>query len=113
MELTVIDSGADVLRLALAGRLDAAGTDAVEAAFIAQVKGASRHVLVDVSQVSFTGSLGIRMLVAAARVATRGGRRLVLVAPQPQVAEVFGIVSLDDLIPVLGDEAAALALLAA
>jgi anti-sigma B factor antagonist len=113
MELSVIDSGADVLRLGLKGRLDAAGAEAVESAFTAQVNGAARDVLVDLAQVSFAGSLGVRMLIAAARVATRRGRRMVLVAPQPPVAEVFNIVALDDLIPVVPDEAAALAHLGA
>jgi anti-anti-sigma factor len=113
MELIVIEPGADALRLGLKGRLDASGAEAVETAFTAQVAGAAGHVLVDLSGVPFAGSLGIRMLIAAGRVAMRRGRKMILVAPQPQVAEVFGIVSLDDLIPVLGDEAAALALLAA
>lgn len=113
MELTVIDSGADVLRLGLAGRLDASGAEAVESAFTAQVNGAARDVLVDLTGMSFAGSLGIRMLVSAARVAARRGHRMVLVAPQPQVAEVFNLVALDDLIPVVADEAAALAHLAA
>lgn len=108
-----MDSGADALRLGLKGRLDAAGAEAVEAALAAQVGAAARHVLLDLAGVSFAGSLGIRMLISAARVATRRGHRLVLVAPQPQVAEVFGIVALDDLIPVVPDEAAALAHLAA
>jgi anti-sigma B factor antagonist len=36
---------------------------------------------------------------------------MVLVGPQAQVAEVFSVVALDDLIPVVADEAAALALL--
>lgn len=113
MELFVIDSGAGALRLGLKGRLDASGAEAVESAFTAQVGGAGRDVLVDLAQVSFAGSLGIRMLVSAARMATRRGYRMVLVAPQPQVAEVFTVVALDDLIPVVADDAAAIAHLAA
>lgn len=113
MELIVIGAGADALRLGLKGRLDASGAEAVEDAFAAQVARAPGHVLVDLAGVPFAGSLGIRMLVAAGRVATRRGRRLVLVAPQPQVAEVFSVVALDDLIPVVADEAAALAHLSA
>lgn len=113
MELIVTESGAGPLRLGLKGRLDAVGAEAVERAFTAQVNNAARDVLVDLAEVSFTGSLGVRMLIAAARVATRRGHRMVLVAPQPQVAEVFNIVALDDLISVMPDEAAALAHLAA
>jgi anti-sigma B factor antagonist len=111
MKLDVIETGAAELRLSLDGRLDASGAEAVETAFTAQVAGAPGHVLVDITGVSFAGSLGIRMLIAAGRVATRRGRQMVLVGPQAQVAEVFSIVALDDLIPVVADEAAALALL--
>ena len=70
MELTVIDGGTDALRLRLKGRLDASGAEAVESAFTSQVSSAGRNVLVDLAEVSFTGSLGIRMLISAARVAT-------------------------------------------
>lgn len=113
MDMTVVNGGAGPLRLVLKGRLDAAGTEQVEAAFTAQVRGAAGDSLVDLSAVSFVGSLGIRMLIAAARGADRAGRRMVIFGAQPAVAEVFQTTALDDLIPVATDEAAALARLAA
>ncbi len=61
----------------LAGRLDAAGTEKIEIVFAAQVRAAPGHVLVDMTGVGFVGSLGIRMLISAARVADRAGRKVV------------------------------------
>lgn len=113
MELVVADQDPAALRISLVGRLDAAGTETVETAFSAHVAGAARHVLVDLAQVSFVGSLGIRMLIATARLVSRRGWKMVLFAVQPPVAEVFETVALDDLIPVLADEAAARAHLGA
>lgn len=109
MELVVVDGAGASKRLVLTGRLDAAGAEKVEVAFTAQVRAARGPALVDLAGVSFVGSLGIRMLIAAARVADRAGGKLMIFGVQPAVAEVFRTVALDDLIAVLPDEAAALA----
>lgn len=109
MELVVVDGAGASKRLALTGRLDAAGTEKVEVAFTAQIRAAQGPVLVDMTGVSFVGSLGIRMLIAAARLADRAGGKVAIFGVQPAVAEVFSTIALDDLIPVLPDEAAALA----
>lgn len=107
MELVVDDSGVAPVRLVLTGRLDAAGSEQVEAAFTSAAGKARGDLLVDMSGVTFVGSLGIRLLIGAARQAGRGRRRLVIFGAQPAVAEVFGTVALDELIPIVADEAAA------
>ena len=113
MELVVTEAQGAPLRLTLQGRLDAAGAEKVETSFASAVSGAGRDVVVDLSGVSFVGSLGIRLLISGARTAARLGRRLVVFGVQGPVNEVFTTVSLDDIIPMLPDEAAALAHLAA
>jgi anti-sigma B factor antagonist len=111
MELVVVDGAAK--RLVLKGRLDAAGTETIEVAFGSAVRSARGDVLVDLSAVAFVGSLGIRILISGARAADRAGRQLVIFGAQPAVAEVFATVALDELVPVVADEAAALARLKA
>ncbi len=106
MELVVVESSGP-LCLVLKGRLDAAGTEQVEVAFAARIRAASGHAMVDMRAVSFVGSLGLRMLVAAARAADRAGRKMVIFGVQAPVAEVFSTTALDELIPVLPDEATA------
>jgi anti-sigma B factor antagonist len=112
MDLVVTQDGAPVLRIALSGRLDAAGAEKIETEFANRVSKAGRGVIVDMSGVSFVGSLGIRLLISNSRSAQRAGHRVVLMGVQPAVAEVFATVALDELIPSVADEAAALALLA-
>lgn len=112
MELVVVEAGGPIC-LVLKGRLDAAGTERVEGDFGARIRGAKVHAMVDMRGVSFVGSLGLRMLVAAARAADKAGRKLVIFGAQSAVAEVFSTTALDELIPVLPDEAAARAMIAA
>jgi anti-anti-sigma factor len=107
MDMVVVDDAGAPRHLVLTGRLDAAGTEKVEVVFGAQVRAAKGHVLVDMTGVTFVGSLGIRMLIAAARTADRAGRKVAIFGVQPAVAEVFSTIALDDLIPVLPDAAAA------
>lgn len=109
MEMVVIDGEGASKRLVLTGRLDAAGTEKSEVAFAAQIRAARGHALLDMTGVTFVGSLGIRMLISAARIAERAGCKVVIFGVQPAVAEVFNTIALDDLIPVVSDEAAALA----
>ncbi len=105
--------GSDRVRVILKGRLDTPGVDRVETRFVAAVVPGGRHTLVDLSDVDFVGSLGVRMFIAVARSLGMKKARLVLIGPQSQVREVFEHVSLSDIIPICVDEAEAQAALGA
>lgn len=111
VQLSVDDTEARVLRVVLRGRLDAAGVEELELPFTATIAGTERHVLVDLAGVSFIASLGLRMLISAARVASRRGRRLVLMRAAPAVEELFETVGMGRVVPLAASEAEALALL--
>lgn len=98
--------------MVLVGRADATGVDLIEATLRAELRGTEGHVIVDLEQVPFMGSLGIRMLITMARLAGRRGARIAMTGVQPQVLEVFETMALLDLIPHAPDEDAALALVA-
>jgi anti-anti-sigma factor len=94
------------LLLTLTGRLDIAGASAVELRFTAL---ASRHkaVVVDMAGVDFLASMGLRMLLMAARsVASKGGG-VVLWRPSEMVVGVITTSGLDSLLPMLEDRAEA------
>lgn len=111
MQLDLIETSDELIHLSLAGRLDTPGVDAVETRFHAALRG-RRHALVDLSAVEFLSSMGVRMLLAAAKALARTGGRLVLVAPRPLVEGALRHSAIDALIPVRADLAAARALLA-
>ena len=67
------------------------------------------RALIDLSQVEFIGSGGIRMFITIARALGRKGGKLVLYGAQPPVAQVFATTSLNDIVPVRADAAAAAA----
>jgi anti-sigma B factor antagonist len=107
MQMQVADGGQGILNVALAGRLDTAGVDRIETRLTAQVVPRGVRAIVDLSQVEFIGSLGIRMFITIARAAARNGGRLVLYGAQPMVAQVFETTGLREIVPVHADAAAA------
>ncbi len=99
--------GENRVKVKLEGRLDSPGVARVETRFVAALVPSGRHVLVDLSQVEFVGSLGVRMFISVARSLGHKDAQLILFAPQAQVREVFDNVSLQDIIPICTDEAEA------
>ena len=91
-------------RIELTGRLDSAGVETIEAKLTASIRNGTEPVLIDLTAVSFVGSLGIRLLISCHRVLQRQDRRMAMFGAQPQVAEVFETVALSDLIPVAANE---------
>jgi len=109
-EITALPAGAT--QVVLSGRADAAAVDVIEAGLNEQLRGTEGDVVVDLAEVPFMGSLGIRMLISIARLVARRGSRMAMTGVQKQVLEVFETMALLDLIPHAQDHDAALALLA-
>ena len=105
--------GADQAKVVLKGRLDTAGVDRIETKFVAALVPRGLSAIVDLSQVDFVASMGLRVLISLARSLSRKNARLVLFAPQEGVREVFDSVSLGDIISIRDTEADALAALQA
>ena len=99
--------------VALTGRLDTVGVDQIEIKFNAAVVAPGHHALVDLSQVSFMSSMGMRMLITAARSLQGRHRKLVLFSAQPLVAELLDTTAIDQIIPVASDLTAAVSVLKA
>ena len=110
MEMTTTDLQDDAVKIALRGRLDTTGVDAIETKFSAAAK--RKNALIDLSGVSFLASMGIRMLFSSARVLKTDGFKMILLAPQELVAEVLDNAGVTQIIPIAPSEADALALLA-
>jgi anti-sigma B factor antagonist len=104
------DLGNNQLRVILKGRLDTPGVERVETRFVAALVPGGHHGLVDLSQVEFVCSLGVRMFLSVARGLGLKKAQLVLSAPQPQVREVLDHVWIKDLIPICATEEDARAL---
>jgi serine/threonine-protein kinase RsbW len=73
----------------LAGRLDAVGSQAAIARVYAAISAGARNVLLDLSQVTFMSSSGLRALLLVRKELLSQSGELRLCALKPQVQEVF------------------------
>ena len=103
MELTTEQLPDGVEKIALAGRMDSAGTQEIDLRFTALTATRAALIVVDLSQVSFLASIGIRSLLLSARALSRRGGRMVLASPQPRVEEVLKVAGIDTLISIYAD----------
>lgn len=112
MEITqsVLDNG--VKYIALEGRLDVPGAAQIELKFTAYTATEKAAVVVDLSQVTFLASIGMRLLLANARAAEGRGGKMVLLNPAPLVGEALKLSGISTLVPVYSglDEACQAAL---
>ena len=109
MELQLGNEIDGVLNLSLVGRLDTPGVDRIETPLTARLVPRGASAMIDLSQVTFIGSGGIRMFITIARALSRKGGKLVLYGAQPLVAQVFETTSLNQIVPVRSDATAAAA----
>jgi anti-anti-sigma factor len=111
MELEIKNQSDQITHLALRGRLDTAGVGEVELKFTSHTVPRAKPLLLDMSEVTFVTSLGLRMLLTIAKALDRRGVKMVLLSPQPAVREVLSLSGFDRLMPVHTDEETALAFL--
>ncbi|HET9909799.1 MAG TPA: STAS domain-containing protein [Anaerolineales bacterium] len=84
----------------LTGRFDTTGTGEIETKFSGYCAGEKCRIAVDLSDVDFLASIGIRLLLLTAKsVASRGGK-MVLESPIPEVQNVLELTGIPALIPV-------------
>ena len=108
MEMEVSEIGGNVTCVRLTGRLDAPGADLIGTRFTAAVATMGRNAIVDLSGVSFLASMGMRLLISAARALHTKGSKLVLFGAQAPVQAVFDQAAFDQIVAIVANETAAL-----
>jgi anti-anti-sigma factor len=101
----------DVLIVAVEGRIDSTTCKQLEDMLPERVQDNAR-VLLDLSDVQYVSSAGLRVMLKAAKIVRSTGHDLVLAGLIPQVHEVFQVIGFDALFRILPDRAAGLAALA-
>ncbi len=100
MQLNIEDLPDGVTKAILAGRMDIDGASAVDMQFNV-LAGNKRALVVDLSQVSFIASMGLRTLMTCARAISSKGGRMALASPQDNVRRVLDTSGVEDLMGVL------------
>lgn len=110
MELKIIQANDQYTHVALSGRLDIDGVKSIELEFASLIGGQNKSAIVDMTEVSFIASLGMRMLLSTAKSLRAHDRKIVLYNPQPVVQEALETAGFSAVMPIENDLAKALAL---
>lgn len=90
MEIVETRSAA-LVTLALKGRLDGTSSSGFETRILTHIDAGDRRVIIDLADVDYINSVGLRALMLASKRLTQIGGRMVLCALQPWVKHVFDI----------------------
>jgi anti-sigma B factor antagonist len=91
-----------ITKVVLDGSLDIVGANAIDLKMNV-IAGAKNSVLVDLQQVTFIGSMGLRALVAPARAILSRKGRIVIYGPTELVEKVLRTSGIDTMIPIFHD----------
>ena len=108
MELQYSELEDGIRLVQLNGTLDLNGTYAIEVDFVRHCLGENVRVLVDLSKVNYISSIGIPMLVNAAKIVTKHGGKLALLSPQKSVENILELAGIPPIIPIYYDLNAAI-----
>ena len=102
----------NIAKINLVGKLDIAGAQKIDLQFSA-IAGGQMKLIVDLTDVSFLASMGIRTLIITAKRMKSKGGHMVIMNPNPDVEKVLVSSGTDTLIPIVHDLAAATAAVSA
>ena len=93
-----LDNGISLIKLT--GKLDIIGVGKIETKFAGYCAGDNVRIIVDMSEVDFLASIGIRLLVTNAKsLASRKGK-MVILNPTAEVQKVLEITGIPSIIPI-------------
>lgn len=93
-----LDNGIRLIKLS--GRLDIYGTTKIEPHLNRYTNGDALLVILDIAEVDFIASIGIRMLVMTAKSVGNHRGKIVILNPPPDVKEALELTGILQLIPV-------------
>jgi anti-anti-sigma factor len=100
----------DITRVILDGRMDIEGAQEIDLRMNVTA-GSARFLLIDLLNVSFLGSMGLRSIVIPAKNVHRRGGKVAIFGPIPMVEEVLKASKIDEVIPIFHNLDAAVAAL--
>jgi stage II sporulation protein AA (anti-sigma F factor antagonist) len=112
MDIVETRSG-DVVTLALKGRVDGSSSSAFETRVLTHIDAGDRLLILDLAQLDYINSLGLRVFTLAAKRLKPLGGRIVLCALQPSIKQLFDIAGFSTIFAIAATREEAAALLAA
>jgi anti-sigma B factor antagonist len=102
MTISTESMDGDITRVLLDGRLDIQGAAAIDLKMNV-LAGSAKFLLIDLRNVSFVGSMGLRSILVPAQAVRRRGGKVALFGPVPMVEEVLMSSNIESLIPIFHD----------
>lgn len=100
MPIDYEDSNPDCRVIRISGRLDIIGTGEIDGKFAALAATEKLQLIVDLSEVSFLASIGIRSIISNAKAQQqRGGKMVLFVGDNLPVARTLESTGIDALVP--------------
>ncbi len=110
MKLTQLESTDKITNLLFSGSLDISGVRDIEMDFSRLASG-KQTVVIDFSGVTFIASLGMRMLLSAAKKLDNEGNKIILHSVPPLVETALNTAGLSVILPIVKDKPDAFSLL--
>src|SRR5438128_10990465 len=108
MEFAQEQSG-DALIVKLSGRLDSSSAQSAEERFTQVLSSGAVHLAIDMSQLDYISSAGLRVLLVVAKKVQQAKGKVVLFGLVRNVREAFSISGFDKIFSIEADAAAAVA----
>jgi len=99
MELQYNELDNGIRSIKLVGKRDAEGFNQIDLKFTAHCAGNNVRVLVDLSDVNFLASIGIRMLTMNAKSLSVRNGKMALMNPNPNVKNILEVTGIPAIIP--------------
>lgn len=93
-----LDNGIGLIKLD--GKLDIIGVGEIETKFSGYCSGEKVRMVVDLSNVDFLASIGIRLLVTTAKSIVARGGKMVLLKPTSEVFGILEVTGIPAIIPI-------------
>lgn len=101
--LQVKELNNNITQVKIIGRLDIQGTGYIETLFTAHTASKKAKVIVDLSEVNFISSIGIRLLLTTSKAQLRRGGKIVLLNATELVEDALLTAGINLLIPMYKD----------
>lgn len=88
-----------VIQALLSGRLDIDGAQAVDLRMNA-LAGSSRALVIDLAEVTYVASMGLRTLITCARAIAAKGGKIAIARPQQNVLKILNMSGIPEIIPI-------------
>ncbi|MFC4729710.1 STAS domain-containing protein [Coralloluteibacterium thermophilus] len=92
LDIRILSTGDQIRHVALQGRLDTHTYQALDDRLAPLLAGATRSLVLDLAELEYISSAGIRSIFKARKALSARGGKVVVVNPQPQIQKVFDLV---------------------